>query len=130
MRYKQKQLNDESFALNFFITLAMESLFSAQMNVNTPPASQAESVLVRLLDEDVFQKVFERFDATDRAIFGRVSHACREVVRQSGMPRAGTPSCPLRVKLFTGSIAKMEWAITNGCPWEEVHQKFYVRNDR
>ena len=37
----------------------------------------------------------------------------------SGSPRAGQGgAAPLTVSEFVGSIARLEWAKDNGCPWE------------
>jgi len=37
----------------------------------------------------------------------------------SGSPRAGEGgAAPLKVKEFVGSVARLEWAKDNGCPWQ------------
>jgi len=64
--------------------------------------------------------VLERLDPTDRALFSRAGGACRAAVVDSRLSRAGrSAKVPLRTRKFVGSVAMLQWANENRCPWNE-----------
>jgi hypothetical protein len=83
-------------------------------------SSTSESPFLQFLENTllVFDKhVLPNLNATDRALFSRVSRVCRDATNASDMPHAGV-SCqlPFKVKDFVESVELLKWGKSNGCP--------------
>jgi len=91
-------------------------------------------LLDRLLED--LPEVMERFvlpalDPTALALLTRVRRGWRAVVVSSGLRCAGiTKRVPLTVTEFYGSVERLAWAKTNGCPWNEWTCAYAARGGR
>ena len=87
-------------------------------------ADAPSELLAPLLEEwrDVFvMQLLSRLDPTDCAILAQVGKPWWHVVVKNKVPRAGKRRKGCGVKLilrdFVGSVQRLAWARSNGCPW-------------
>jgi hypothetical protein len=98
--------------------------------------------LLEELPEVLAAEVLPLLDPTDIVVFGQAARACRAAVVAFGVPQEevwsdeegstgdegteeGGPLL-LRVQNFVGSVARMTWAKTRGCPWDVNTCAYYV----
>ena len=88
------------------------------------PLHPGSPLLGRLLEEwsSLFEaEVLPRMDPPSRAVLAQVNRAGRDAVRLSpaDLACAGrTVGVPLKLVNFVGSVGRLAWAQSNGCPWE------------